>query len=66
MRQNDVQYLLGTFMRTLKIMLTAMFITVAAQSWAMETDEFSIHQFTVSHTSPVSFSIAKPKGWTVT
>ena len=32
----------------------------------METDEFNIHQFAVPHSSPVSFSIAKPKGWAVT
>jgi len=43
-----------------------MFITVAVQLIAMETDEFSIYQCAVSHSSPVSFSIAYPKGWKVT
>lgn len=65
-RNSAADSLSGTFMRTLKIMLSATFIIVAAQSRAMETDEFNTHQFAVSHSSPVSFSIAKPKGWTVT
>jgi hypothetical protein len=65
-RNSAADSLSDTFMRTLKILLSATFIIVSALSRAMETDEFNIHQFAVSHSCPVSFSIAKPKGWTVT
>lgn len=38
--------------------------TLRAQ--ALESDVFSIHQSALSHSEPVSFSIAYPKGWSVT
>jgi hypothetical protein len=53
-------------MRALSIIFGAMFITAATQLWALESDMFSIHQFAVSHSSPVSFSIEYPKGWKLT
>lgn len=53
------------FVRIRLIIFSALFMTVA-QSWALESDLFIIHQFAVSHSSPVSFSIEYPKGWRVT
>ena len=53
-------------MRTLLIMFSAVFITATAQTLALESDVFSINQFAISHSSPVSFSIGYPKGWRVT
>ena len=35
-------------------------------SHAMEFETFSTKQFTITHTSPVSFSVGYPKGWKVT
>ena len=52
-------------MRTSFITFCAAYVTVTAtaQTRAWETDTFSIKQSGNSHTAPVAFSIAYPKGW---
>ena len=52
--------------RALTLILTIVFIDVAAYSHPVEFDTFSIKQFHVTHTSPVSFSVGYPKTWKVT
>ena len=52
-------------MRTHINLFSAVALTVllAGQAWALDTDTFSIKQSGNSHTAPVAFTIAYPKGW---